>query len=101
MNAVNIAPFLKQLLPAVVVVIGLCCIASLVYGIKAKRFTDKLVAANMITSLSMNAICVLAILANEDYILDVALIYAVLGFAAIAVLCKLYTEKNKKEDGEE
>ena len=89
--------FLKYVFYVVFGVIGLCCIAGLVYGVREKRFTDKLVAVNLVTTLSLNAIMMLAVLFGEDYVLDIALIYALLGFAAVAVLAKLLGEKNREE----
>ena len=89
--------FLKYVFLGVFGVIGISCIAGLVYGVREKRFTDKLVAVNLVTTLSLNAIMMLAVYFNEDYVLDIALIYAILGFAAVAVLAKLLGEKSKEE----
>lgn len=89
--------FLKYVFLGVFAVIGLACIAGLVYGVREKRFTDKLVAVNLVTTLSLNAIMMLAVFFKEDYVLDIALIYALLGFAAVAVLTKLLGEKYKEE----
>ena len=93
--------FLKYVFLIVFGVIGLSCIASLVYGVKAKRFTDKIVAVNIITTLSLNIICMLAIYLRQDYVLDIALIYALLSFAAVVVLAKLLGTKHKKEESKE
>ncbi|MDO4981941.1 MAG: monovalent cation/H+ antiporter complex subunit F [Eubacteriales bacterium] len=93
--------FLKNVFLVVFGVIGLGCIACLVYGVKAKRFTDRIVAVNIITTLSLNAICMLAIYLRQDYVLDIALIYALLSFTAVVVLAKLLGAKNKKEESEE
>ena len=92
------AGILKTVFMTVFVIIGLCCIASLIYGITSRRYTDKLVAVNIITTLSLNAICMLAVYLKEDYVLDIALIYALLSFTAVIVLTKLMSEK-KRRDG--
>lgn len=94
---VSSIPWLRTVFLIAFCVIGAGCILGLIYGAVSRRFTDKLVAVNLVTTLSLNAICMLAIFLNEDYVLDVALIYALLGFAAIVVLCRLLTEKNRKE----
>ena len=86
--------FLKTVFLIVLGIIGLGCIAALVYGVKSGRFTDKLVAVNLITTLSLNAICMLAIYFRQDYVLDIALIYALLSFTAVVVLTKLLSGKN-------
>jgi len=86
--------FLKTVFLIVLGIIGLGCIAALIYGVVSKRFTDKLVAVNIITTLSLNAICMLAVYLRQDYVLDIALIYALLSFTAVVVLTKLLTGKN-------
>ena len=89
--------FLKTVFLAVLSIIGLGCIAVLVYGVVSRRFTDKLVAVNLVTTLSLNAICMLAVYFKQDYMLDIALIYALLSFTAVVVLAKLLSEKNGGE----
>ena len=86
--------FLKNIFLAVLGIIGLGCIAALVYGVKSKRFTDRLVAVNLVTTFSLNAVCILAVYLKQDYVLDIALIYALLSFTAVMVLAKLLTERN-------
>ena len=86
--------FLKTVFLIILGIIGLGCIAALVYGVKSCRFTDKLVAVNLITTLSLNAVCMLAIYFRQDYVLDIALIYALLSFTAVVVLTKLLSGKN-------
>ena len=86
--------FLKTVFLTVLGLIGLGCIAVLVYGVVSGRFTDKLVAVNLVTTLSLNAICMLAVYFRQDYVLDIALIYALLSFTAVVVLAKLLGEKN-------
>ena len=86
---------LRLLFPGVLGLIGLGCIAALVYGLISKRFTDKLVAVNLVTVLSVNATCMLAAYLKQEYILDIALVYALLSFVAVVVLSKLLTEKNR------
>ena len=86
--------FLKTVFLAVLGIIGLGCVAALIYGVLSRRFTDKLVAVNLVTTLSLNAICMLAVYFRQDYVLDIALIYALLSFTAVIVLVKLLGEKN-------
>ncbi len=80
-------------------IIGVGCLVGLIYGVRSPRFTDKLVAVNIVTTLSLNLICMLALYFKQDFILDIALIYALLSFAAVAVLAKLLIDrKGKKGD---
>jgi len=87
--------FLRLVFLAVLGVLGLSCIAALLYGLCSRRFTDKLVAVNLITTLCVNAICLLAAYLKEDYILDIALVYTLLSFAAVVVLSKLLADKKQ------
>lgn len=97
MSDVASYPFLHTVFLGVFAVIAALCLAGLLYGVFSKRFTDKLVAVNLVTTLSLNAILMLAVLLKEDFLIDVALIYALLSFAAIVVLAKLLREQKKKE----
>lgn len=58
------------------------------YCVKEKKFADKLVAVNLIVTFSMSFICLLSLWLAQDYILDVALVYAVLSFLAVIVVCR-------------
>lgn len=89
--------FVKPVVMTVLALIALGCIAGLYYGIDSRRFTDKLVAVNLVTTLSLNAILMLAVWFEQDYLLDIALIYALLSFAAVVVLAKLMGEKPEKK----
>lgn len=92
-------PFLRTVFLIVFGIIGVGCLAALVFGIRAGRFTDKLVAVNLITTLCVNAICMLAVFLRQDYVLDIALIFALLSFTAVVVLVKLRGKKEEEEDG--
>ena len=76
----------------------------LVRAIRGPRIADRIVSINMISTLVIAMICILALLQNEGYLVDVALIYALLGFLAVVVLCKVYMgialEKREKAQKE-
>ena len=46
--------------PVVLTIMALCIIACLVYAAMGRRFTDKIVAANLVCTFTVNIICVLA-----------------------------------------
>ena len=93
----------------VLAVLGLLVLASLLYAVLGKRFTDKIVAANMIGTLGVNMIVILAGVIGADYILDVGLVFALLSFLMVIVLCRIVQnhvlsrmrERTDKTDGEE
>jgi multicomponent Na+:H+ antiporter subunit F len=44
----------------------------------------------MITTIVVCAVCVLSLLLKESYLPDIGMIYVVLSFLAVMILCKLY-----------
>lgn len=59
-------------------------------AIRGPRITDRIVAINMICTMTLAMICILAMMLGEGYLVDVALVYAMIGFLAVVVLCKVY-----------
>lgn len=88
-------PFLYQLCAGALVLIALLILCCLVYGVRGSRFTDRVVAVNVIGTLTISAISLLAFGLQESYILDIALIYALLNFLAVLVLCRVVTLRAK------
>lgn len=70
----------------VLAVIALVCLVRAIIG---PRFTDRIMAGNMIGTKTLLMVCILAVLIGESYIVDIALIYALLSFLAVVVLSKL------------
>ena len=96
---------LKYYLTACVFVIGVCCFACLFKAIRGPRFTDRMVMVNAITTMVVAVIVILAARLEESYLIDVAVVYALLGFLSNAVLCRIaafrvYGKKLHKDDGE-
>ena len=61
------------------------------------HFADRIVAVNSISTIVMLFISFIAVMHGENYIVDIALIYAFLSFVTVVVLCKLYLRSHKKE----
>ena len=53
-------------------------------------FTDRIVAVNVIGIKTLIMICVLAFYMEEDYLLDISVVYALISFLAVVVLSKVY-----------
>ena len=71
-------------------VIAVLLFACLIRAIRGPRIADRIIAVNMMGTLVVIAICVLAFLMGEDYLVDVAMIYTMLSFLAVVVLTKVY-----------
>ena len=90
---------------AALVCLSVLTLLCLFRAIRGPRIADRIVSINMISTLTLAMICVLAMILGEGYLVDVALIYALLGFLAVVVLCKVYMgialeqrERQQKED---
>lgn len=84
------------------VVVMLIVLALVVFGyfirtILGPHFSDRLLAVNSVSTVVMLFICFIAVMQGENYIIDIALIYAVLGFVSVIILCKAYLRSHHKE----
>ncbi len=101
----TIANAYNMLYTAVLVVLSVLTLLCLVRAIQGPRIADRIVSINMISTLTISMICILAIRQSQGYLADVALIYALIGFLAVVVLCKVYMgialEKREKQKEDE
>lgn len=90
----------------ILVILALMLILCLIRAIKGPRIADRLVAVNMMGTMVMVIISILAVIKNEGYLVDICLIYAMISFLSVVVLTKVYTgvyleAKAKKEANEQ
>ena len=73
----------------------------LIRAVVGPRIADRLVAVNMITTIVTVMIAILAVLKDEGYLVDIAMIYTMLSFLAVVLLTKvymgIYREKHRRE----
>lgn len=85
------------------IVLGLGLLMAMIRAIKGPRIADRVVAINMIGTMTMLSIAILALALDQSYLLDVCLIYVMISFLAVVVLCKIYItvhlDKKEKQDG--
>lgn len=63
------------------------------------RFTDRIIAANMIGTKVIVLISTLSLIVGESYLVDICLVYAIISFIAIVVLARsVIAYKNEQED---
>lgn len=77
-------------LTAVLIVLGILCFFCLIRSLKGPRLADRIVAVNMIGTMTMMSIAVLTVKLKEEVLADVALIYAMISFLAVVVVAKVY-----------
>lgn len=74
------------------VVLAVGILAALVYIIRARLTVDRIIGINLIGTLVVIIICVLTHLLGEDYLADIAIIYVVMSFIAVMMLCRIYID---------
>ncbi len=89
-------------LTCALVFLALMVIFCLIRAVRGPRVADRIVATNMMGTMVMVAIAILAILLKEGYLVDICIIYAMISFLAVIVLTKVYMgvyqERKKKEE---
>lgn len=85
------------------IVLAFMVVMCLIRAIKGPRIADRIVAVNMMGTLTMVIIAVLAVKMNEGYLVDICIIYAMISFLAVTLLTKVYMgvyAERKKKEGE-
>lgn len=88
-------------------ILAVCILACLVRAILGPRISDRIVAINMIGTMTIILITIISVLLHEEYLVDVAVLYAMLSFLAVVVLTKVYMgvyvehHQKKEENGED
>ncbi len=72
------------------IVMALLIFLCLIRAIRGPRLTDRIVAGNMIGTMTIMSIGILSVLLEGSYMIDVCLIYAMISFIAVVVLSKVY-----------
>ena len=78
------------------IVLALLIFAALVRAILGPRFTDRIIAINMVNTMVVAMITLLSVYLQEDFLVDVALVYALLSFLMVAVLAQMVTIRSKR-----
>ena len=82
-------------------ILAFLVLCGLIRAIRGPRIADRIVSINMISTLVIAMVCILAVQKGEGYLVDVALIYSLLGFLAVVVLCKVFmgivSERKQKQ----
>ncbi len=97
----TVANAYDMLLTVALGVLGVLLFLCLIRSILGPRIADRIVAVNMVGTITIIIIAVLALRMNEGYLVDVSLIYSMLSFLAVVVLTKVYMgvylERKEKE----
>lgn len=85
------------LLVAGAIVLALLMLATLVRAVLGPRFTDRIIAVNVINTLVVAEIVLMSVWMEEDFLVDVALLYALLSFLTVVVVSRLVLTRRQKQ----
>lgn len=78
------------LFTAALIFLAVMVVLCLVRAIIGPRTADRIVAINMMGTMIMVIIGILAVMLKEGYLADICIIYAMISFLAVVVLTKVY-----------
>ena len=86
------------LIQGTMALLGIALFFCLYRAVKGPSTSDRIVAINMIGTLTLLLILLVALVTGEGYLMDIALLYAMLSFLAVVLLSKIYIgiERAKK-----
>ena len=79
---------------AVLLVLAVLIGAMLIRSVIGPRITDRILAVNMLGTMVICSIAILSRMLGEGYLVDVALIYAMISFVAVLILATTYLPAN-------
>ena len=92
---------MKTFLIVSMIILMILILAAMVRAILGPRIADRIVAINMIGSMTIAVIAILSFYLGESSLLDICLIYAAISFVAVIVISKIYIgiyrEKKQRE----
>ena len=74
----------------VLIFLAIILFACLIRAIMGPRVADRVIAVNMMGTVVMVMISILALLLKEGYLMDICLICACISFLAVVVITKVY-----------
>lgn len=87
----------------VMILLAVMLMICLLRAVLGPRVADRIVAVNMMGTMVMVMISILAVKMKEGYLVDICLIYAMISFLAVVVITKVYmgVHRENKEKQEE
>ncbi len=79
------------LLLGAMLILGVLIILGIIRSVLGPGISDRIIAVNMIGTIIIMLIAILSLYLDENYLVDVCLIYAMISFLGVVVLCKVYT----------
>ncbi len=72
-------------------ILAVLIILSIIRSVLGPGISDRIIAVNMIGTMIIMITAIFSVWMDENYLADVCLIYAMISFLGVVVLCKVYT----------
>ncbi len=82
----------------VLILFALLATVMMIRAIIGPRITDRVLSVNMIGTIVISCIAVLSVMLKESYLVDVALIYAMISFISVLILISVYLPNRQLRD---
>ncbi|MDI9242822.1 cation:proton antiporter [Fusibacillus kribbianus] len=83
--------YFEGVLLGTMMVLAVLMLAAIIRSVRGPKVADRVIAVNMLGTITIVLIAVLSVYLKESYLVDVCLIYAMISFLAVVVLTKVYT----------
>ena len=87
----------EALFIVIMTMLSLVALGYLVRAMIGPKFSDRILAVNGVQTQIIMIICILSVFQKENYIVDISLIYAMLGFVTVVIVCKAYLRSHHKD----
>ena len=89
------------LFTSVLSILGIFMFICLFRAVIGPSTADRVISINMIGGIVIMLIVLLSLMMNEGFLVDMAIIYALLSFLAVVILVRIYIVINARKDKEE
>ncbi len=86
------------LLVASVIFLSITIFFCLLRAVLGPRFTDRVIASNIISTKIIVLISALSLIIGQEYLVDICLIYAIISFISVVVLARSVLEHKDQEE---
>ena len=98
-NVAGLSQAYHMLFVAALIFLAVMVMLCLIRAIIGPKIADRIVSVNMMGTMIMVIIAILAVMLEEGYLVDICIIYAMISFLSVIVLTKVYMgvyqEKNR------
>lgn len=83
----------------VLICLGIAAFIALIRSITGKTMINRFIGTNILSTITLIAICILALFFKENYLPDIAIVFALLSCIMVMLLCKIYINLFEKKNG--